>query len=351
MNRFYDRCKSWYVFYKCLLEKRRRQEARTLPVKTYLSLCRDGFFPNKKYLYQFTHYKRKHYITDQQMLTTAYINGEQAVLLNDKVLFKLSMGSFVYIPHIFAFIDKGFFISLDPKIKDLSDIKDLLVQDKNLIVKPTKGLGGKGIKLLQYCGESFLSNGLKTTWCDISKKLLNSGDVIICEYIRQGEFANLLYPHTVNTIRMLSMRDPESGKSFIAAAAFRIGCSRSLPVDNISAGGIVCDIDLSSGRLGKAATGFFDKGPFRWIEKHPDTGVCMEGLILEGWENRICNKVKWLADKFPHLPYVAWDVALRNDDIVVVEGNAWSDVSLFQIYRPLLLDSRIGTFFKFHQII
>ncbi|MBL0712098.1 MAG: hypothetical protein JJV98_00220 [Desulfosarcina sp.] len=332
------------------MEKRRRREAKNLPAGTYLKLCRDGFFPNKKELYQFSRYDRAQYISDQQMLMTAYINGEQAVLLNDKVLFKLVMGPFVHVPHNFAFVGEGRFISLDPEIKDLSDVKALLVRHRNLIVKPTSGLGGKGITLLQYGADGFLSNRRKRRWREISRTLLTAGDVIICEYIRQGQFANHLYPHTVNTIRMLSMRDPETGTSFIAAAAFRIGCSRSIPVDNISAGGLVCDIDLASGCLGKAATGFFGKGAFQWLEKHPDTGVRLEGLTLEGWD-RICKKIQGVVDKFPYLPYIAWDVALGDDDIVVVEGNAWSDVSLFQIYRPLLRDRRIGAFLKHHQII
>jgi hypothetical protein len=42
---------------------------------------------------------------------------------------------------------------------------------------------------------------------------------------------------------------------------------------------------------------------------------------------------------------------LGEEDIVVIEGNAWSDVSLFQIYRPLLLDRRIERFLRHHQIL
>jgi len=339
---------SWYVFFKLLFKKRLRQNAKNLPIGTYLQLCLDGFLPNKKEMYQFTQYDRKQYISDQQMLMTAYIDGENAVLLNDKILFELLMGSFVHVPKNFAFFDRERFISLDSEIKELCDIKELLVRDKNLIAKPTNGVGGQGIKLLHYNGEGFFSNGQKKDWHEISKTLLMSGDVIICEYIRQSEFANYFYPHTVNTIRMLSMRDPESGKAFIAAAVLRIGTSLSSPVDNVSAGGIACDIDLVSGRLGKALKGFYRS--IQCVGKHPDTGARFEGHTIEGW-TRICRTIQGAADKFPQLPYIAWDVAMGNDDIVVIEGNAWSDVALFQVYRPLLLDRRIESFFKHHKII
>lgn len=341
---------SWYVFLKLLCKKRLRQNAKNLSIGTYIKLCLDGFLPNKKELYQFAQYDRKQYITDQQMLMTAYIDGEHAVLLNDKILFELVMGSFVHVPKNYAFVDRGRFISLDSKIKELYDIKELIVRDKKLIAKPTNGLGGKGIKLLQYNGEDFFSNGQKKDWHEISKALLLSGDVIICEYIRQSEFANYFYPHTVNTIRMLSMRDPESRKAFIAAAAFRIGSSLSSPVDNLSAGGIACDIDLVSGRLGKAAKGFYRSRSIQWVEKHPDTGARFAGHTIEGW-SQICMTITGIADKFPQLPYIAWDVAMGKDDIVVIEGNTWSDVAFFQIYRPLLLDKRIESFLKHHKII
>jgi hypothetical protein len=232
----------------------------------------------------------------------------------------------------------------------MTDVKKFLKRKKSLIAKPTRGLGGKGIVHLQFDQDGFAFNGRKKKWRQIAHRLATAGDIIVCEYVRQGSFASGLYSHTVNTIRMLSMRNPESGRAFIAAAVFRIGCSRSLPVDNISSGGIVCDIDPDRGCLGRAATGFYDQGPFRWIDKHPDTGIRMKGLNIEGWPG-ICSQIEVLADKFPRLPYIAWDVALGDNDIIVIEGNAWSDVSLFQIYRPLLLNDRIDAFLKHHHVL
>jgi len=332
------------------LDKRRRQEARKLKAGTYLKLCRAGFFPNKNELYHFSRFEKKDYITDQQMLMTSYIDREYANVLNNKVLFELAMGPFVHVPHNFAFIHQGIFISLDSKVHEFSDIRDILLRNKYLIVKPTNGVSGQGITLLHYNGEGFLANGHQKRWSDILKNILASDDVLICEYVQQSEFGKTFFPHTVNTVRMLTMRNPESRTSFIAAAALRIGGSCSIPVDNISAGGLVCGIDLKSGCLQKAATGFFGNGTFRWIEKHPDTGLRLEGITLEGWDI-MCKKIQETADKFPYLPYIAWDVAMGQNGIVVIEGNTWSDVSIFQIYRPMLLDSRVRSFLKYHRII
>lgn len=301
-------------------------------------------------MYEFGVHEIYQYVSDLQMLMTSYVNGEQAVILSDKILFELVMKHFVRVPRNFAFLDRGHFVSLDPVVKTLADVQELIIKEENLIAKPTCGVGGKGIILLSHEGNHFFLNGRISSWERILARLKTSGDLVICEYVRQGEFAQKLFPRTVNTIRMLSMREAKSGKSFIAAAAFRVGCSRSVPVDNISAGGIACDVDLESGYLGRAATGFFGHGRFQWIDKHPDTGLHLEGLAVPGWKH-ICSRIESVADKFPQLPYIAWDVAIGHDDILVIEGNAWSDVSIFQIFRPLLTDNRIRAFLKEHDII
>jgi hypothetical protein len=80
---------------------------------------------------------------------------------------------------------------------------------------------------------------------------------------------------------MLSSRYTKSNAAFFAAAVFCIGSSRSLPVNNLSAGGFVCDIDMASGRLGKAATGFFGNGLFHWLEMHPETGFSRKVSLLK----------------------------------------------------------------------
>jgi hypothetical protein len=64
-------------------------------------------------------------------------------------------------------------------------------------------------------------------------------------------------------------------------------------VDNLSTGGLVFDIDMASGRLGKAATGFFGNGLFHWIEMHPDTGLSRKVSLLMAGTAFVGKSKKW----------------------------------------------------------
>ena len=342
--------RAWYTFASCLFEKRRLHEAKRLPRLKYISNTLKGFFPNKPLMYEFNKYRHSDYINDQQMLKTLCINEEHEIILKDKLLFEYCMGKFVKVPKIYALIKNNSIVPIDSNTISIYSIQDLVNQKEKIVIKPVDGLGGKGVNILQLDKNSYLLNGQEWEWDDIAKRIMNSDGIIICEHIQQNLFASSLYPHTLNTIRMLSIHDVESGEPHIAAAALRVGCSRSYPVDNLSSGGIVCDIDPAKGTLGRAATGFLGHGHFQWVQSHPDTEVRFEGLHLEGWDD-ICDTITSVAHKFPQLPYIAWDVALGEDGIVVIEGNSWTDVSLFQIFRPLLLNQKVASFFRYHHIV
>jgi len=121
-------------------------------------------------------------------------------------------------------------------------------------------------------------------------------------------------------------------------------------VDNVSSGGMSCNIDLKTGRLGKAAIEFSMDKPFRCLDRHPETDVVFEDQIIPDW-NRICDGMLALATKFPILPYIAWDVAICDGGITIIEGNTWSEINVFQTDRPLLADPRVRKFFQHHNII
>ena len=58
-----------------------------------------------------------------------------------------------------------------------------------------------------------------------------------------------------------------------------------------------------------------------------------------------------VAARLPMLPYVAWDVALTDLGLCVIEGNHWTEVAGFQLNRPWLDDPRIRRFFEHHGIV
>ena len=70
-------------------------------------------------------------------------------------------------------------------------------------------------------------------------------------FVRQATRNELLHPATTNTVRVLTMVDPDDGSAFVARAVQRIGVRASVPVDNWTQGGLSAMVDPASGRLGR----------------------------------------------------------------------------------------------------
>lgn len=349
MHRILERYRSWHEFCRWLAAPRRRQEAKSLPIRTRMALYRRGFFPNKYQLYQLDKNNWKLFVTDKQMLRSSRIDGDYGIILDDKVLFELMMHHFVSVPRNFAMIYGGKLVWLDGDQEKDRDLFELVKQQKKVMIKPTDKSSGWGIQLMEFRDGNNWQNGRAIDEKSLQDTFFESGEIIVSEYVRQGAYANKLYPETVNTIRMLTMLDPESQIPFVAAAIQRIGCAKFIPVDNISSGGMACNIDLKTGRLGKASK-VFAETPFRWFDQHPETKVIFEDQVVPDW-NSICIKMLDLAGKLPMLPYIAWDIAILDDGITVIEGNRWADVGCFQIHQPLFADHRVRNFFKHHNVL
>ena len=108
-----------------------------------------------------------------------------------------------------------------------------------------------------------------------------------------------------------------------------------------------CFINKESGKLGKATT--FNL-PLEWINAHPDTGVVFDQQTIPDW-GRVCRDVLKLAAGLPDLPHIAWDIALLDDDIAIIEANGWSHGAVFQMEKPLLTDTRVKSFYKHHGVL
>jgi hypothetical protein len=166
--------------------------------------------------------------------------------------------------------------------------------------------------------------------------------------VQQGEFPSSIFPGAVNTIRILTMSDPDTEEPFVAAAAHRFGSQSSAPVDNLHAGGLSSLIDLESGALSAAA----ERGEDRLImhDVHPDTGAQISGRVVPNW-SALKEQVLEVANRLPFLCYVGWDIALTAKGPVFLEGNKQPNFRAFQLHRPLLLDPRIKRFYEKHGII
>ncbi len=101
------------------------------------------------------------------------------------------------------------------------------------------------------------------------------------------------------------------------------------PVDNVSAGGLAALVDLHTGRLGRATTGFGQQ-----VDEHPLTGRRLTGLVVPFLQRvlEVCRAahIGVARDETHLVPVLGWDVAVTADGPCFLEGNPLSDLSTAQ---------------------
>ncbi len=311
-----------------------------VPVSIRLKLLAKGFFSWHYILYDLKNNDIKDYLSEYERRKTRFINGKAAYILSDKLVCDQILRQYVRTANIYSIIMNGIIYSMHDKVSmtSVKDIADYLEKIGPLVLKPNSGTdGGKGVIVVKLINGKIISNGRQLGMHEFSKLIGSLDNYIICEYIKQGEYGKSLFSETVNSIRILTMMSPDDNKPFIATAVQRIGTKESRPVDNWSAGGLSAHIDITTGTLSEAVS--FRDGVLRHYDVHLDTGKQIKGISVPNWEE-VKNSILSIASKLPYLPYIAWDVVLLEDEILIIEANNCSDVTFLQLQEPLLKEKK-----------
>ena len=201
----------------------------------------------------------------------------------------------------------------------VNKIKQLNI--KSFVAKPAADSAhGKGVgvydvnKIIEFGGSEIKI-----------EDILSCGTMVLFEsLIQQTEQMSKINKSSVNTIRMMTALYPNQKVKMIAAF-IKIGRAGSC-VDNAGSGGNVdCAVNLETGELYNALqfNSWEDTLP---IEKHPDSGVKLNGLIIENWDEIKSIVMGWQA-QIPYLKTIGWDVAVTDNGPVIVEINNWWDTT------------------------
>ncbi|MCR4707846.1 MAG: hypothetical protein K5746_07855 [Clostridiales bacterium] len=175
-----------------------------------------------------------------------------------------------------------------------------------IIAKPVDGSSGQGI--LKCIPEEYADPDA------LYAKLKAAGIGIIEDCVTQHPTLAALCPTSVNTIRVATLLgDKQEG---IVYARIRIGNGRVM--DNVDCGGMAAPIDLNTGILSGPGA---DKAG-NVYENHPMTGTRIPGTKLPYWDEvkEMCLTAMHVV---PQVRFVAWDVAIREDGPIFIEGNSF----------------------------
>lgn len=321
-----------------------------------------GIMPQNQMLYRFNEGNRgdrTQFASDRVWKArTTYLNGAYRLLLNDKlVMHRVLANHGDYLPKLFGVIEGATFAP-EPSCKAGTLIELLRHRrqadpEGGLVVKPTRGSEGRGVRMVRFNQEAFCSvDGRPCSEhevCEILQDSTGSNTQIVTALIRNAAYARALYPHTPNTIRILMMSDAETGEPFMAAAVHRIGVKKSRPVDNFSAGGLAAEVNTDSGVLSEAYAKP-SNGSIRQVSSHPETGATIEGIEVPGWF-LVKDRLKNIFRSIPGIKYAGWDIVMQKGGFKLLEGNSRPGLRILQVKRPLLTDRRVKKFYESHNVL
>lgn len=201
--------------------------------------------------------------------------------------------------------------------------------------KPLAGRYGKGAVAMRWLGGELAIAG--ADGAAIAGRGLGVA-AIVQERLEQHPVLAGFHPSSLNTLRIVTVFDDAHGVS-VAGGFFRMGVGGAV-VDNASAGGVICGFDLARGTL--AASAFqVGKASVRAIDAHPSTGCRFAGVTIPFFDEALAL-VRAAHRAAPWIRSIGWDVAIRADGPVLIEGNnRWGPLSLMWV-DPSFLPRMVG---------
>lgn len=251
---------------------------------------------------------------------------EYGVLCEDKLLTYATLKAYA-VPQpklLFCYDHQQFFDSANTPLSD-TELEQRIASctaDK-LFVKPRFGLGGRGIVVFnRNAANQFVTEEQTVLDHAYLKNSLGKEAYIIQEGLVQHEAMNTLYPHSVNTFRI--MTECVNGKARVLYALVRMG-NGGQQIDNASSGGLYIKIDPQTGVLADHAFAF-NRLTF---DTHPDTGFVFKGAHIATW-NEAKHFAIAVAQKFREIKYMGWDIAFTTTGPSVIELNNAPGIGIIQ---------------------
>lgn len=321
-----------------------------VPFRVKLQYALKGFSVNEYVWYDLAHNDYRTYISEYERLQSRAINGEYKFVLDNKLVFEEIFSQYTTVPRNYALIRNGQVCSLHDTPVNNENFGEFLRSSGKTVLKWLDRGGGKGTYLFESRDGVLLANGEECSDDTLEAIRCRKGTALLCQYMTQSAFSASLYPYTTNTIRIVCAKKKDENSARIIAAVQRIGCEDSIPVDNVSSGGMTSIIDLETGELsyGIAKLGRKDRRMKKY-PVHPDSNTQIAGKVIPNWE-QLKAGILILTNKVPYLNFVAWDVLLTEDGFCIIEGNASSGCGVFQMEHGVR-DSALGDIYRSYGVI
>lgn len=230
-----------------------------------------------------------------------------------------------FYPRFSAYLGRDFLLTDD---MTFADFTRFLQNKQKIFAKPDVGESGKGIVCLN------VSNFTSSRELYEYLKVRNFG--VIEEAVVQHPSMQALYPHSVNTLRIVTLLTgtPGAYSPQCVYAVVKLGAGRRY-VDNLESGGLFCPIDRDTGVI----TGVGHTSALTTLTHHPDTGVPLMGSKIPFVKEAIALCLRAAMEE-QTMRFVGWDCAITEHGPIIIEGNDYPGYDFWQ--QPEHTPDRIG---------
>ena len=330
----------------------RRANKETLQcegIRKQIWAFRKGFYLETINLCGITNENSHEYLSDRAYLEFHPVNNEYSKIVDSKLFLPFLLKDYPEIvPRYFYLIEKGRLINIDSKLSDKNELLLICKERLRLAIKPCSSTMGEGFYRLEWKNDQFLLNSKPIEEPELISFIETLDGYLITEYIGQNKYAAEINQSSVNTIRLICVRDTLTKKFFIQSSNHRFGVEGKL-VDNIGAkgGGIAAYIDLTTGKIKKICC-IKENGKLIKLEKvikHPDSKNQITGIVIPNW-SRTIDKVLEVMNHLSFLKYVGLDIVITENGFKVIEINSLPTLLGLQLEEGVLKDDRMRRFFS-----
>jgi hypothetical protein len=259
-------------------------------------------------------------------------------VLQDKVaIYSLFDHISDYLPALYGTINDGVYHSRDGgATNSLAEAVDAY---DTIAAKPVDREQGKGFyKITAADDGGFRMNSESVSHQDLERFQYNLGfrNYMVTEFIHQHEYSERIFPYTTNTIRVLTVVDPDTGDPHIIRPVHRFGTEKSMPVDNLENGGVLAPIDKESGKI-KQFVVFDEDGRRARRDIHPDSNQEVTGTTVPNWEESKSIILEG-ARSYPMARIIGWDLVITSEKPMILEASGQPGSISPQIEQGLLQD-------------
>ncbi|WP_300330657.1 sugar-transfer associated ATP-grasp domain-containing protein, partial [Methanocalculus sp.] len=274
-------------YHRCENKKSKSQ------IKKEMNLCKNYWKCNPFHYLFYDLYDATYNLTDHQLINYIpfffwydifhryHIPTRVSILVDNKLITEQMFRSLgISQPEtLFKLIDGHFYSDTMQKLQ-FDDIQGK-ISDNNwskIFVKPAMGLGAYGTYVFKRN-----EDGLYITKDNIvfTEAFLNEigikQDYIVQPGVEQHHKMSEIYPHSINTFRV--MTEYKDGSAEVLCAFLRIGRGGA-DTDNASQSGIITGINTDTGELNNFAMSYYSR---EYFQRHPDTGFAFKNFNDNIW--------------------------------------------------------------------